>query len=144
MIACCSTGQGLLDPLKEHGVFQTKQMGLMFATAVGYCLHAVELGEAGDDQLDGERIRLEYFRDFDEEFIDALAITIRGDLIVMDPARKEERVEIFEKYAYLGLQDLKRACFDERPKEPVLGLLRLIDDMTGSEAGDLPGLSDLI
>jgi dnd system-associated protein 4 len=134
----------VLDALKELGVFQTKQKGMMFAAAVGYGLCGDRLGEVGNDQLDGEGIRLEYFRDFDDAFIDALAVTVAGDLGVMAPAREEERVEIFEKYAYLGLREMKRACFDERPQDPLLGILALIDALTQSDSDELPGLSDLI
>lgn len=134
----------VLDPLKDGGVFQTKQKGIMFAAAVGYCLHADKVNEIDPDQLTGEGIRLEYFRDFDEGFIDALAVSTKGDLSIMDPARQPERVEIFERYAYLGLQEMKRACYDELPEYPLLGILALIDTMMQSDTDDLPGLSDLI
>ena len=92
----------VLDDLKNDGVFETKQKGMMFAAAVGYALHGQEV-QAVDLEQFGEGIRLEYFRSVDDEgFIDTLAVATTGDLSIMAPARQAERVELFEKYASLG------------------------------------------
>jgi dnd system-associated protein 4 len=134
----------VLDQLKADGVFDTKQKGMMFAAAVGYILHR---GEANSVQIEhfGEGIRLDYFRSPDDEgFIDALSVAAAGELAVMDPERQSERIELFEKYALLGLKDLKKACYDERPEFPLNGVLALMDRMSRAGTEDLPGLGDLL
>ena len=73
-----------------------------------------------------------------------MALTVAGDLNIMAPAREEERVELFEKCAYLGLREMHRACFEERPEDPLLGILSLIDALAQSGTNDLPGLEDLM
>jgi dnd system-associated protein 4 len=134
----------VLDWLKDDGVFETKQKGMMFAAAVGFCLHGAEVA-AVEVEKHGEGIRLEYFRSADDEgFIDALAVASAGDLGIMDPARQEERVDLFEKCACLGLQEMKRACYDDRPEGPLSGILVLLDELDRSGQGELPGLTDLL
>jgi dnd system-associated protein 4 len=132
----------ILDQLKADGVFDTKQKGMMFAAAIGFGLHRDELASADIDQF-GEGIRLDYFRD-DDGFIDALAVAVRGDLAVMAPDRQPERVDIFEKYAFLGLAELKRACYDDRPEYPLSGVLVLLDTLSRSPNDDLPGLANIL
>jgi hypothetical protein len=61
-------------------------------------------------------------------------------LSVLDPDRQENRVELFEKYALLGLKEMKKRCYDERPGELLLGILALIDEMKNPPEEDLPGL----
>jgi len=94
----------LLSALKEtQEIFATKQKGMMFAASFGYTLHK------GKDapRSTGEGIRLEYFRSVDDEgFIDALAVAEADDFEVLSEGRREERNEIFERYAYLGLKEL--------------------------------------
>jgi len=51
----------------------------------------------------------------DDGFIDALAVTVANDLNAVHPDKQSERVELFEKYALIGLREMKRACYDERP-----------------------------
>jgi dnd system-associated protein 4 len=134
----------VLDQLKADGVFDTKQKGMMFAAAIGYCLRGAEV-ESIEMEPYGEGIRLDYFRTPDDEgFIDALAVARIGDLSIMDPARQGGRVEMFEKCAALGLQEMKRACYDDRPEYPLSGILALLDALDRSETGNLPGLSNLL
>jgi dnd system-associated protein 4 len=136
--------EAVLDQLKADGVFETKQKGMMFASAVGYVLHRQEVSSVQIEQF-GEGIRLDYFRSPDDEgFIDALSVATTGDLAVMDPERHSERIELFEKYALLGLRHLKKACYDERPEFPLNGILALMDLMSRAGTDELPGLGDLL
>jgi len=130
----------ILDRLKDDGVFETKQKGMMFAAAAGFALHGDEVAGIEIEHF-GEGIRLDYFRTSqDEGFIDALAVANCETLNVLDPDRQEERVELFENYAMLGLRELKRHCYDDRPDDPLLGLFALIDEMKQPGGEDLPGL----
>ena len=134
----------VLDQLKEDKVFDTKQKGMMFAAAVGFCLHRDKVDGAEIEQL-GEGIRLEYFETPDDVgFIDALAVATRGELSVVANERQEERIDLFQKYAYLGLKEMKRACYDEKPEYPLYGVLKLIDQLDKPDSGDLPGLEGLL
>ncbi|MEI7687454.1 MAG: DNA phosphorothioation-associated protein 4, partial [Planctomycetota bacterium] len=109
----------VLDQLKDDGVFETKQKGMMFAAAIGYALHRDEVDRTEIDQL-GEGIRLEYFRKpDDEDFIDALAVTARGDLKVLADERQDERIDLFQRCAFHGLTEMKRSCYDEKPEYPL-------------------------
>lgn len=135
----------VLDDLKGP-VFETKQKGMMFAAAVGFAVHGDEVDQVVIEEY-GEGIRMEYFRSKaspqDAEFIDALSVHHANDLTVIDPDQQPLRVERFERYVYLGLKELQRACFDERPDTPLLGILNLMDAMSNAQSGDLPGLDDL-
>ncbi len=134
----------VLDKLKEDKVFDTKQKGIMFAAAVGYCLHRDKVDGVEIDQL-GEGIRLEYFEPPDDVgFIDALAVATKKELSVVADERQEERIDLFQRYALLGLQEMKRACYDEKPEYPLYGVLKLIDQLDKPESGDLPGLEGLL
>ena len=134
----------VLDKLKDDKVFDTKQKGMMFAAAVGYSLHRDKVDSTEIDQL-GEGIRLEYFESQDDVgFIDALAVATRKELNVVASERQEERVELFQKYAFLGLKEMKRVCYDEKPEYPLYGILKLIDQLDKPDSGDLPGLEGLL
>jgi hypothetical protein len=90
-------------------------------------------------------MKLEYFEKPDDVgFIDALAVTTRNVVGIVSDERQPERVELFEKYALIGLKELKRACYDEKPEYPLFVVLKLIDQMDRPESGDLPGLEGLI
>ena len=43
-----------------------------------------------------------------------------------------------------GLKEMKRVCYDDKPEYPLLGILKLIDQMDRTESGDLPGLEGLM
>jgi|GEM_PF-1841182 len=134
----------ILDDLKTDGVFDTKQKGMMFAAAIGFGLHRDQLESTHLERF-GDGIRLEYFRSPDDDaFIDTLAVAVRGDLTVMSPDRQPERVEIFEKFAAIGLAELKRACYDDRPEYPVSGALALLDTLSRTRGDALPGLVNFL
>ena len=136
--------EDILDRLKEDKVFDTKQKGMMFAAAVGYNLHRDKVGSAEIETV-GEAIKMEYFeRPDDVGFIDALAVTTQNDLGIVSDERLPERIDLFEKYALLGLKEMKRACYDEKPEYPLYGILKLIDQIDRPEAGGLPGLEGLL
>ncbi len=98
----------VLDLLKEKGVFETKQKGLMFAASLGYALNSTRPGGL-DMGKTGEGIRLQYFqKPRDEGFIDALAVASTGKLEVLTAERGNERLDIFERYAHSGLEELQR------------------------------------
>lgn len=130
----------VLDQLKNDGVFETKQKGMMFAAALGYHRRGADLGDVEIEHF-GEGIRLDYFKTPDDDgFIDTLAVTAANDLNAVDPEKQGERVEQFEKYALIGLREMKRACYDERPEYPLDGILALMDDMAAPPEEELPGL----
>ena len=135
----------VLDELKGS-VFETKQKGMMFAASVGYALCRDRVDEVVIEEY-GEGIRMEYFRakasPQDADFIDALTVHHTNDLTVIDADKQPERVERFERYVYLGLKEMQRACFDDRPETPLLGVLNLMDSMTSAGSEDLPGLEEL-
>ncbi len=136
--------ESVLDQLKEDGVFETKQKGMMFAAAIGFGLHRDRLASTELDQF-GEGIRLEYFRSPDDDaFIDTLAVAEHSDLTLMASDRQPERIELFEKFAAIGLAELKRACYDERPEYPLSGVLGLLDALSRSPDDELPGLENIL
>lgn len=131
----------ILDLLKDDAqIFETKQKGLMFAAAVGYALHQDKVDSTDLDSY-GEGIRLQYFQSQqDDGFIDALAVAKENQLTILDPEKQSERIDLFERCAYLGLLEMKKHCVDNRPSDPILGLLSLIDEMQATSNGALPGL----
>ena len=134
----------VLDRLKDDdSVFDTKQKGLMFAASVGYALHREKLDSTVLDSY-GEGIRMEYFRSpHDDGFVDAMAVAKVNDLNILDPERHEERIDLFERCAFLGLQEMKKHCYDNRPTDPILGILNLIDRMQKPPSDELPGLDQV-
>jgi dnd system-associated protein 4 len=136
--------EDVLEKLKDDKVFETKQKGMMFAAAIGYCLHPDKANAVDIEQL-GEGIRIEYFDSQDDVgFIDALAVANRKELGVVSHERQEERIELFQKYAYLGLKEMNRACYIEKPEYPLYGILALLDQLDKPEDGHLPGLEGLL
>ena len=133
----------ILDKLKEDKVFETKQKGMMFAAAVGYCLHRDKVDTTEIDRLAKpsgwntsrarrRRVHRRARRHHPE------------DLGVVANERQQERIELFQRYALFGLKELKRACYDEKPEYPLYGVLKLIDQLDRPEKGDLPGLEGLL
>ena len=134
----------VLDRLKEDKVFDTKQKGMMFAAAVGFCLYRTEV-DSTEVEPKGEGIRLDYFDSVDDTcFIDALAVVTRSDLSVLALERQPERIDLFERYAMLGLQELKKACYDDRPTDPLLGIIALLDRLNRTGIDLLPGLKEML
>ncbi len=133
--------ESILDLLKDEAqIFETKQKGLMFAAAVGYALHHDKVDSTDLDSY-GEGIRLQYFQSQqDDGFIDALAVAKANELTILDPEKQSERIDLFERCAYLGLKEMQKHCVDNRPSDPILGLLSLIDEMQATSNGALPGL----
>ena len=122
--------------MKNDGLVETKQKGMMLAAAIGYYLEGnkAEPREMGA----GEGIRMEYFQKVrDDGFVDALAVTAKGSLQLLEGARAEERIEIFERYAQVGLLELQRVCYSGQRK-PLDGLLDLIDRAIAGGANELP------
>lgn len=131
--------ESTLDRLKDDGLFETKQKGMMFAAAVGYALRKDHPGGI-EPKGYGEGIRIEYFeRVRDAGFIDALAVAERHDLHFLADERSDDRTDLFERYAAVGLERLKRYCYD-RPGDPLQGLLDLIDQLSSPQQDELPGL----
>ncbi len=100
----------VLDNLKDkEALFSTKQKGMMFAAALGRRLGGDGAELPPGITRPGEGIRLEYFRSVDDAgFIRALAVATSGSLEILAEDRMEERIDIFERYAALGLKELER------------------------------------
>jgi len=46
--------------------------------------------------------------------------------------------------AMLGLQELKKVCYDDRPTDPLLGILALLDRLNRTGIDLLPGLKEML
>lgn len=130
--------KSVLDRMKEDGITETKQKGMMLAAAIGFALDGPDGGQEVDTF--GEGIRLEYFeRAVDDEFIGALAVAHENDLTVLSPKHQDRRTEIFERYASVGLRRLKEVF--ETARDPLIDLANLLQDLAQEEeSGGLPGL----
>ena len=135
--------ESVLDRLKDDNVVETKQKGMMFAAAIGFAFRASEIDSVEIEQH-GEGIKMEYFRTpQDDGFIDALAVTWAQDLKVLAMEHQETRIELFEKCAALGLQELKKWCYDNRPNDPLVGVLELLDEVASFDTDRLPGIESV-
>jgi len=136
--------EAVLDRLKDDDrIFETKQKGMMFAAALGYALFKDRI-ESSEVESYGEGIKIMYFqKPQDEGFIDALSVAKSTDLKVLDPENQEERFDLFERCALLGLKEMQKHCYDNRPADPILGILTLIDRMRKSQMEELPGLDNV-
>ena len=115
-------------------IFETKQKALMFAAALG-----ARRGDREPLSARGEGIRIDIFqRTVDDTFIDALAVTITGDLHVLAKDRGDERITIFEESASAGLKELQKLV--DRPTDSMEELLRLTQDARLPNREDLPGI----
>ena len=125
----------LLDRLvEEPPMFETKQKALMFAAALGVHRH-----ERQPISTRGEGIRADIFQGaLDDTFIDALAVAVTGDLCVLAPDRRLERITIFEESASAGLREIQKLV--DRPGDDLEELLRLTQDARSPSKEDLPGL----
>ena len=130
----------ILNKLREDGVFTTRQKALMFAASLGFKMDP----QSDVNPLDGygEGIPLSIFhRATDSNFIDALAVTKENSLQVLQPEQGDDRLEIFEHFARIGLERINKACY-QGGVDPLQGILDLIDQFQDqSDAKDkLPGL----
>lgn len=132
--------EAILDAMKDEGVFETKQKGMMLAAAIGYASEGAAKG-GKEIESPGEGIRMEYFDNAsDVGFIDALAVAHTEDLSILDESRQEERIDIFERYAHAGLIELKHVCYDQK-QGGLEGVLQLLDKFGDQiKEGSLPGL----
>ena len=130
----------VLDRLKEDGFFETKQKAIMFAASLGYSLRRAD-GKSGLAlQNHGEGIRMEYFeRQLDDRFIELMALASLRELEVLGQERRAEVVQSFEEYAHAGLVEIKDRCYADN-KDPMIGMLALIDRARRPASGALPGL----
>lgn len=133
----------LLDRLKEEGVFETKQKGMMFSAALGGWLN-----QRGEEvpELDrrGEGIRIDYFQNVnDDGFIDAVSVTHEDALGILAPERTDHRIELFERLALLGLLHLEKAL--DGGLRPTLDVMVDLVEKAGEDRApeDLPGLEDV-
>ena len=116
-------------------LFETKQKALMFAAALGR-----RRRERTPLERKGVAIRYDVFqRVLDDGFIDALSIAEAGELQVLSPDRAEERVQVFEEYAYTGLKEMIERCF-RRSGDPLEELLAIADELRGEPAEGLEGI----
>lgn len=119
----------LLDELKDIGIFETKQKGMMFAAALGFARKRFE----EPDQF-GEGIRLEYFESKDDAaFISMIAIAHSDSLEVLEEARSDERLSIFENYAHTGLVALEEALAAKKSVSPLDVVLDLLAEVRKPE-----------
>ena len=130
----------ILNKLKEDGVFATRQKAIMFAASLGFKLEPDS--EVQPLEGYGEGIPISIFsRATDSNFIDALAVTKVNSLQVLQPEKGDERLEVFEHFARIGLERINKSCY-QGGAAPLQGILDLIDQFQdSSESSDkLPGL----
>ena len=128
----------LTSPLDFEGfsLFETKQKALMFAAALG---RFRDNSDAGKQRDAGSAIRFDIFeKAMDDSFVYAMAIAKTGELKVLDPTREEEVLTVFEQYAYAGLAEMNRKCF-ESGQDPLDALLNLTEE-TKAPVENIPGL----
>ena len=106
----------VLDRLKDDDrIFETKQKGMMFVAALGYSLFKDKV-DSSEIESYGEGIKMMYFqKPQDEGFIDALSVAKSTDLKSLDPEMQEERVDLFERCAFLGHQRDAKALLRRSP-----------------------------
>ncbi len=130
----------VLDNLKdEEALFSTKQKGMMFAATLGRSLGGDGAELPPGITRPGEGIRLEYFRSVDDAgFIRALAVAASGNLEILAEDRLEERIDIFERYAGLGLRELERRLQqDSRDAlEVIIDILEEFSDAESAPGGE--------
>ncbi len=130
----------VLDRLKDDGFFETKQKAIMFAASLGYSLRRASGNRGLPLETYGEGIRMEYFeRQLDDRFVELMAVADRGALEVLSEEKRGEAVESFEGYAHAGLVEIRDQCFADG-KDPMIGLLRIIDRARRPASDSLPGL----
>ncbi len=124
----------VLDNLKDkEGLFLTKQKGIMFAAALGRRLAGDNAELTTAITRPGEGIRLEYFRSVDDDgFIKALAVAASGSLEILAEDRGEERIEIFERYAALGLEKMARRL-QQDSRDALDVVIDILEEFGGAE-----------
>jgi len=123
-------GPGIKTP-----IFSTKQKALMFAAAIGY-----DKNERTELESRGEGIRFDIFQKaLDDGFFDALAVAETGQLEILSEDHENDRAQIFEEYAYTGLLEMKKACF-EKEGDPLENLIRLADEGRLQEEQEIEGI----
>ena len=133
----------LLNKLKDDGIFDTRQKGMMFAASLGFRIDPSS--ESQNVESYGEGIPVSIFsRSVDFSFIDALAVTYKGTLQILDDKDSDFRLELFEHFAAIGLEEIKANCY-EPGKDPVDGILNLIDQYSfeSQNRDKLPGLDEI-
>jgi len=116
-------------------IFSTKQKALMFAAALGFFRD-----ERTKIEGRGEGIRFDIFQKaLDDGFFDALAIAETGKLEILSEEYESERADIFEEYAYTGLLEMNKACF-EKEGDPLENLIRLADEGRSQEEQEIEGI----
>jgi dnd system-associated protein 4 len=122
---------------QSFSLFETKQKALMFAAALGRFRGSPPTGRQRDA---GAAIRFDIFeKAMDDSFVYAMAIAKTEELKVLDPAREEEVLTVFEQYAYAGLMEMNRKCF-ESGQDPLDALLNLTEETLEAPVEEIPGL----
>lgn len=126
---------------RSEGIFKSKQKVLMFSAALG-----LKAGERRPLDKRSEPIRYSIFQGaLDDTFINALAISVTGDLKILSSDRIDERITIFEEYAHAGLVELHTLL--SRPGDDLEYVLQTVmDSRVSSESpeGVLPDLAGLL
>lgn len=121
------------QPGRSFAIFETKQKALMFASALGRHLG---LRLSLDHRDTASAIRFDIFQKaLDDGFINALAVDANADLKVLDAQREDEVATVFEEYAYAGLLEIHRRCF-ESGADPLDVLLHLASEARNMELDD--------
>lgn len=123
---------GLMNLLKDEGLFDSLKSVLVFAAAVG-----ANQGVSAEFSDSAEKIPLRIFSEAqDLPFMYALALSETGDVSMLAEENMEQVLSIFENTAAAGLSYLNGVIDQARPKESLEQLVsssseqNLIDDLT--------------
>jgi len=128
--------EGMLNELREDGIFPTYKDALVFAAALGFRRQNRQPFTKSSEPID-----LDIFRgDFDSTIMNVIAIEDSGNPKMIAPSSEPERIKCFEEYANGGLEILKREIWDVKQdvREGLLSLIHqeesertILDDITG-------------
>jgi len=94
----------MLLELKDKGIFPTFKDALVFAASLGY-----RRGNRKSFQKSSEPIDIDVFRgDYDLTIMNVIAVEESEDPNMIAPSCEEDRIKIFEEYAYGGLDIINR------------------------------------
>lgn len=129
----------LMLELQQEAGFATYRDILLFAAAVGFCQkRRVPFTDAA-----GDRIRYEVLTgpSYSDTLVNMIAVNVVDDAEILDDAKVEERVTIFEEYANGGLEYIQEQC-NVRHQPAALVIIELVSQAFDSDGGAKPASID--
>lgn len=115
--------EGLMNDLKDSGVFDTLKSVLVFAAAVGF-----KNSQRTPFAESSERIDIKLFSEnSDQPFIYCIALAEHDDVDYLREDRFEDMIETFEEYAAGGLKILESEVDRLNIKESIQSMISQIE-----------------